>query len=285
MTASIAADSKAPDATQSGGPVSGGIPGSASTAAAFFDIDNTLIRGASTFHLARAMRRRGLLRTKVIAEFALRHAQYLWRGERVKDLAIFQTERLEVIRGISVAEVVGVGEELYEQVLAHRIFPATKRLLDQHRQSGHEVWLVSAAPIEIGSLLANKLGATGALGTVPEREDGFYTGRLVGGLLHGPAKADAVTQLAAERGLDLPASFAYGDSASDVPLLDVVGNACGINPDRRLRAYCAAHGWPVRDFRGKRRAMRHSFGAAWRVGASWALYAVVRSLVRRLRRR
>ncbi|MDR1151354.1 MAG: HAD-IB family hydrolase, partial [Bifidobacteriaceae bacterium] len=224
--------------------------------AAFFDIDNTLIRGASTFHLARALRRHGLLRMRTIIEFAVRHARYLWQGERPKDLAVFtDADRLEIIRGISVAEVVAIGEELYDQVLARRIYPATKRLLDEHIEAGHEVWLISASPIEIGSLLADRFGATGALGTVPEHEEGFYTGHLVGGLLHGPAKARAVGRLAKERDLNLDASFAYGDSVSDVPLLAAVGHACGINPDRRLRAYCTEHGWPVRDFRGKRRAV------------------------------
>lgn len=264
----------------------GSASGGEGRAAAFFDIDNTLIRGASTFHLARALRRHGLLRMRTVIEFAIRHARYLVQGEQAKDLAVFtDSERLEIIRGISVAEVVAIGEELYDQVLAHRIYPATKRLLDEHREAGHEVWLVSASPIEIGSLLADRFGATGALGTVPEHAEGFYTGHLVGGLLHGPAKADAVTHLAKERDLNLGASFAYGDSVSDVPLLAAVGHACGINPDRRLRTYCAEHGWPVHDFRGKRRAVRRSFGAAWRVGATWAAFTVLRALARRLRRR
>jgi HAD superfamily hydrolase (TIGR01490 family) len=258
----------------------------AGVTAAFFDIDNTLVRGASAFHLARALRREGLLRTRTIALFALRNARYQWRGERNKDFKVFTNgQPLEVIAGISVADVVAAGENLYDEVLAHRIFPGTKELLDRHREAGHEVWLVSASPVEIGSLMASHFGVTGALGTVPERKDGFYTGRLVGGLLHGQAKADAVTALAAERHLDLAASFAYGDSISDVPLLSVVGNACGINPDRRLRSYCARHGWPVRDFWRRRRAVRRSLTAAWRVGATWAAFAVVRSLLRRFRRR
>ncbi|MDR1428179.1 MAG: HAD-IB family hydrolase [Bifidobacteriaceae bacterium] len=253
--------------------------------AAFFDIDNTLVRGASAFHLARALRRRGLLRARTIAAYALRHAKYQWRGERAKDLARFTGEGgVGVVSGISVAEVVAVGEELYDEVLAHRIFPATKQLLDQHRAAGHEVWLVSASPVEIGSLIASRFGATGALGTIPEREDGFYTGRLVGGLLHGPAKADAIGVLATDRGIALNASFAYGDSISDVPLLSAVGNPCGINPDRKLRRYCAELGWPTRDFRGRRRAVRRSLNAAWRLGATWALFHVLRSLLRRHRR-
>jgi HAD superfamily hydrolase (TIGR01490 family) len=253
--------------------------------AAFFDIDNTLIRGASAFHLARALRREGLLRARPILAFALRNARYQWRGERRKDLAVFTQEQgLGAIAGVAVADVVAAGEDLYDEVLAHRIFPGTKELLDRHRTTGHEVWLVSASPVEVGSLMASHFEVTGALGTVPERKDGFYTGRLVGGLLHGQAKADAVIQLAQERGLDLSASFAYGDSIADVPLLALVGNPCGINPDRRLRAYCARHGWPVRDFRGRRRAVRRSLTAAWRLGATWAAYVVVRSVVRRLKR-
>jgi HAD superfamily hydrolase (TIGR01490 family) len=253
------------------------------TIAAFFDVDNTIIRGASAFHLARALRQRGLLTGRAIAAFAWSNLRYQLWGERSSEIEATRSRALAIINGMPVAQVLVVGEQVYDEVLAHRIFPGTKELLDRHLEQGHEVWLVSATPVEVGEQIAQKLGATGALGTVAEHRDGRYTGRLNGDLMHGAAKSEAVTALAAERGIDLARSYAYGDSINDVPLLATVGNPCAINPDRKLRAYCARRRWPVREFRDRRRAVRRSLRAASRVGAAWATWAVIRTALKRLR--
>lgn len=118
------------------------------------------------------------------------------------------------------------------------------------------MWLVSAAPVEIGRVIATRLGLTGAIGTVAEVVDGAYTGRLVGDLMHGPAKAEAVTQLAAVEGLELSRCAAYSDSANDLPLLSTVGRPVAINPDPALLRQARERGWDVRDFRTGRRAVK-----------------------------
>jgi phosphoserine phosphatase len=89
-----------------------------------------------------------------------------------------------------------------------------------------------------------------------------YTGRLVGDLLHGPAKAEAVRELAHREGLDLRRCSAYSDSINDLPMLLLVGDPCAINPDARLRARALLEGWPVHDYRTGRRAARAGFVAA-----------------------
>src|SRR5262249_44776766 len=108
-------------------------------------------------------------------------------------------------------------------------------------------------PVELAGIIARRLGLTGALGTVAETRDGVYTGRLVGDLLHGPAKAAAVRALAAREGLDLSRCAAYSDSANDLPLLSLVGYPCAINPDAELREHAREHGWEIRDFRTGRK--------------------------------
>ena len=118
------------------------------------------------------------------------------------------------------------------------------------------MWLVTAAPIEIAQIIAKRLGLTGAMGTVAEHENGVYTGRLVGDMLHGPAKAEAVKALAAREGLDLARCSAYSDSYNDVPMLSIVGDPCAINPDSKLRAHARAAGWRIRDYRTGRKAAR-----------------------------
>ena len=163
---------------------------------------------------------------------------------------------LSFIAGHTVAELEEIGEEIFDEGMAHRIWPGTRALAQLHLDEGQRVWLVTAAPIEIARTIARRLGLTGAMGTVAEHEDGVYTGRLVGDLLHGPAKAEAVRALAVREGLDLTRCSAYSDSYNDLPMLSLVGHPCAINPDARLRAHARAAGWRVRDYRTGRKAAR-----------------------------
>lgn len=254
------------------------------TRAAFFDVDNTIIRGASSYHLARGLYRRRFFSAVDIVTFALHQARYLLFGESQQQITQVRSRALEIVAGRSVAEMKAIGEEVYDEVLSLRIFPGTQALLDAHLAAGDEVWLVTATPVEIGELIAKRLGATGALGTVAEHENGFYTGALVGDMMHGSAKARAVQALARRRGLDLAASSAYGDSINDVAMMSAVGHPCAINPDARLRRHARAVGWPVRDFRTKRRAARRGIRAASWAGAAWAAASVIRSVTRQGRR-
>ena len=265
------------------------IPGPSSdpaapVVAAFFDVDNTIIRGASAFHLGLALYRRGFFRKRDIWIFGFQQAKYVLMGENNESIATTRNRALSVMQGHSVAEVVSVGEDVYDQVLANRIYPGTQRLLDQHLAAGHEVWLITATPSEVGDLIARRLGVSGALATVVEHEGGYYTGRLVGQMMHGQAKSVAAKTLAAERGIDLAASFAYGDSLNDVPLLNTVGNPCAINPDTRLRKHAQESGWPTRDFRGKRRAAKSSIKTASWAGLAWVTILAAKKLTRPLRK-
>jgi HAD superfamily hydrolase (TIGR01490 family) len=224
------------------------VTGSEARVGAFFDVDNTLIRGASAFHLAVGLYRRGLLRVPDILKFAAHQARYLTFGENRRQMDEVRAAALAIVRGHSVAEMGLIAEDVYDEVMTLRIYPGARRLLDAHRAAGHCVWLVTAGPREVGEIIARKLGAAGALGTIVEQRDGRYTGRLCGDLLHGTAKADAVTVLAEREGIDLGSSYAYGDSTHDVPILSLVGNPVAINPDRRLRRHAERVGWPVQEF-------------------------------------
>lgn len=261
----------------------GGGSGKGGRTAAFFDVDNTIIRGASAFHLGVGLWRRGFFHTPDLLRFALHQARYRAFGEDRGQIDEVRSRALAIMTGHSVAEVTAIAEDVYDEVLRLRIYPGTQRLLDAHVAAGHDVWLVTATPVEIGELIARRLGVTGALGTVAEHDDGFYTGRLVGDLLHGEAKAAAVRALAERDGIDLRQSFAYGDSTNDVPILSTVGFPCAINPDRRLRRWAAEVGWPVREFRGRRQTARRGVDAASLAGAAWVTALALRSLRRAAR--
>ncbi len=127
------------------------------------------------------------------------------------------TSALSIVKGHRVAELMAIGEEIYDEYMAERIWPGTRALAQAHLDAGQKVWLVTAAPVETATIIARRLGLTGALGTVAESVDGVYTGKLVGEPLHGPAKAEAVRALAAAEGLDLARCAAYSDSAQRHP--------------------------------------------------------------------
>ena len=174
---------------------------------------------------------------------------------------------LSFAAGHTVAELTTIGEEVFDEVMAAKIWPGTRALAQMHLDAGQRVWLVTATPVEVASVIARRLGLTGALGTVAETEDGVYTGRLVGEILHGEAKAQAVRALAQREGLDLGACSAYSDSANDIPLLSLVGHPCAINPDSRLRTHAREHGWRVRDYRTGRKAVKVGVPTAAAAGA------------------
>ena len=225
--------------------------------AAFFDVDNTLMQGASIFHLARGLYRRRFFTSREIASAAWKQAKFRAIGsEDPDDVAHAQASALAFIEGHTVLELEQLGEEIFDEAMATRIWPGTRALAQLHLDQGQRVWLVTAAPVEIAGIIARRLGLTGALGTVAEDVDGVYTGRLVGGMLHGPAKAEAVAALAEREGLDLARCSAYSDSANDLPMLTLVGNACAINPDARLRAHAKRQGWRIYDYRTGRKAAR-----------------------------
>ena len=254
------------------------------TSAAFFDVDNTVMQGASIFHLARGLHRRDFFSTRDILGAAWKQAYFRLVGvEDPAHVADARASALSFIAGHTVAELEELGEEIFDEAMAHRIWPGTRALAQLHLDRGQRVWLVTAAPIEIASIIARRLGLTGAMGTVAEHVDGVYTGRLVGDLLHGPAKGVAIQALAEREGLDLAACSAYSDSYNDLPMLAMVGDACAINPDAKLRAYAREQGWRVRDYRTARKAARAGVFAAAVAGATSG--AVAAAVALRGRRR
>ncbi|HEX4976840.1 MAG TPA: HAD-IB family hydrolase [Nocardioides sp.] len=253
------------------------------TAAAFFDVDNTVMQGASIFHLAKGLHRRKFFTTREILGAAWKQAYFRVVGvEDPEHVAEARASALAFIAGHEVRELEELGEEIFDEAMAHRIWPGTRALTRLHLDQGQRVWLVTAAPVEIATIIARRLGLTGALGTVSEHVDGVYTGRLVGEMLHGPAKAEAVKALAEREGLDLSRCSAYSDSYNDLPLLSLVGDPCAINPDSRLRDHARAHGWRVRDYRTGRKAARAGLVAAGLAGAVTGSAAAAVAIRRRI---
>ncbi len=228
------------------------------TAAAFFDVDNTMMRGASIFYFARGLTARNFFPAGALTALAWQQLKFRVFGKELS-LAEIRTNReqaLSFVAGRSTRQFVELGEDIYDELMAERIWPGTLALAQMHLDAGQRVWLVTATPVELATIIAHRLGLTGALGTVAETVDGVYTGQLVGDILHGAAKAQAVRALAADEGLDLQRCTAYSDSANDIPMLSLVGTAVAVNPDPELRETARARGWEIRDFRTGRKAAK-----------------------------
>jgi len=237
------------------------------TAAAFFDVDNTLVQGSSLVHFGRGLAARKYFQYSDVWKFIYAQAKFQLTGrENSDDVAEGRRKALEFIEGRSTAEITELGEEIYDEIIATKIWPGTRALAQAHLDAGQQVWLVTATPYELAEIIARRLGLTGALGTVAESVDGVFTGRLVGDILHGLGKAHAVRALAIREGLNLRRCSAYSDSINDVPMLSLVGTAVAVNPDGKLRDVARERGWEIRDFRTARKAAKIGVPSALAIG-------------------
>jgi HAD superfamily hydrolase (TIGR01490 family) len=215
-----------------------------------------LIKGSALFHVAAGMVRHGLVTRREILRRSGQHVAFRWRGEDVEQLAGVREQALALGAGLRVDDVVALSEQVYDERLARLIWEGTRQLAEQHLEREEPVWLVTGAPVELADIIADRLGMSGALGTVSEIVDGTFTGRLVGDVLHGPAKPVAVLAHAQDNDLDLDRCVAYSDSINDLPFLDTVGHPHAVNPDRQLRRVAHERAWPIHDFRTARRVVR-----------------------------
>jgi HAD superfamily hydrolase (TIGR01490 family) len=210
-------------------------------AAAFFDLDRTLLRGSSGAALAGTFRRHGLIGGGQLLRASLWQLRFATLGADAAAVRAAAERGVLALRGFPVAELRRLVADAVEPVLRPRVFADALALAEGHRERGERVYLVSATLQEILDALVEELGFDGASGTLAEVEDGRYTGRLER-LLEKPA---AVRELAVRDGLDLAASTAYSDSHADLGFLEAVGKPVAVNPDRVLRRTARERGWQV----------------------------------------
>ncbi|MDQ1545149.1 MAG: hypothetical protein QOH69_53 [Actinomycetota bacterium] len=212
---------------------------------AFFDVDNTLLRGASMYHMAKAARRAHIIKAREIIKFGWHQATFLFIGENNRQLGSIKDRAVQIIGGHTEAELREIADEIFERDIKNRLWPETVGLTQEHLAKGHQVWLISATPRIVGTVIAERLGLTGALGTEFVTEDGVFEGSFAGEVLHGEAKAVAAQALATRLGARLADCWAYSDSRNDIPLLSLVGHRVVVNPDSRLAKHARALSWPI----------------------------------------
>jgi HAD superfamily hydrolase (TIGR01490 family) len=218
------------------------------SAAAFFDLDRTLLRRSSALALAPAFRAAGLISRRTVAKAAAWQLLFVLRGASHEAVRRAAEDGLAVLRGYTPEEMQALVAESMESVLRPLVYAESLDLVDRHRRLGEPVYIVSATLQEIVQAIADDLGFDGALGTVCEVVDGRYTGRALRAL-HAENKARCIGELEH----DLAASTAYSDSHTDLAFLEAVGHPVAVNPDRALRRIAGERGWPVLEF-GRRAA-------------------------------
>ncbi len=215
-----------------------------STSAAFFDLDRTLISGSSAFTLAIQARKVGLVPTREFVRDAGGALAFKLFGASDDTSDEVRKRILGAVVGQRQADLQGLNAEILPRLM-ERVRPEAKRLLERHRRAGRDTFIVSAAPQEMVEPLAHALGMTGGIGTRSVVDNGVYTGELDGPFCYGEGKVEAMQLLARWNGYDLAQSYAYSDSASDLPMLDAVGHPVAVNPDSKLERHARRHGWPI----------------------------------------
>jgi HAD superfamily hydrolase (TIGR01490 family) len=217
-------------------------------AAAFFDLDKTLMAGSSGMQFARVAARQGIVSRRQLASWGFEHLRYRLRGTTdVRTAEVLKAAR-ELIAGVPAKTIERMGPGVMAAILP-RVYPQMLDEVHAHQDAGRPTFIVSAAGNDVVTSLAGVLGMDGGIGTRYEVDSaGAFSGRLDGPFVYGPGKVEAIEVFAAEHGIDLGASYAYSDSLSDLPMLRAVGNPVAVNPDPPLAAIARAEDWQTLRF-------------------------------------
>ncbi len=247
-------------------------------AAAFFDLDKTILAKSSTLAFAKPLYEGGLLRRRDVLKSAYGQFVYVIGGADHEQMDALRAYMSELVTGWPVDQVQTIVSEALSTVIDPIVYAEALILFDEHHAAGRDVIVVSSSGTEVIEPICEQLGVDRAIGTQVEIIDGKYTGEVLF-YAYGQGKADAIKQLASDEGYDLAASYAYSDSITDLPMLEVVGHPIATNPDKELRAVAAERVWPVLDFkkpvamversREHRRAAAGAAAGAVALGVTW----------------
>ena len=250
--------------------------------AAFFDLDKTLIEGSSGVHFARAAYSSGMIGRRQLAGDLWANVKFRLQGSTDAASEEIRERILEAVSGVAVKDLQRLGPSVLAGVLP-RVYPEVLKAAYEHQDAGRLVFIVTAASHEMAELMAHVLVLDGGIGTKSEIKDGVYTGRPGGPFTYRSGKAEAIRQVAEEKGIDLAASYAYSDSESDLPMLRAVGYPVVVNPDAELQRIARQEGWRIMRFDklGRRLKVLGAVGSVALVGGGGG-YVTAR--VRRPRR-
>ena len=233
----------------------------AARAAAFFDLDKTLMEGSSAFHFARAARASGMISRGQLLGDVWANVRFRLRGSTDQETDALRQRILDSLAGQRVVDLMRLGPQVLGGVLP-AVYPEVLQEAYDHQDAGRPVYIVTAASHELAETLAHVLVLDGGIGNRSEVKDGIYTGRPEGPFTYREGKAQAIRELAERKGIDLAESYAYSDSESDLPMLRAVGHPVVVNPDRELERIAREEGWRIMRFDKLARRLRFAAAAA-----------------------
>jgi HAD superfamily hydrolase (TIGR01490 family) len=244
-------------------------------AAAFFDLDKTVIAKSSTLAFGRPFFQGGLINRRAVLKGAYAQFVFSLSGADAQQMERMRAQITQMCTGWDVATVHDIVRETIHEIVDPLVYAEAADLIEEHRAAGREIVIVSSSGAEMVEPIGQMLGADRVVATRMVTVDGRYTGEI-DFYAYGENKAVAVREVAAENGYDLADCYAYSDSVTDLPMLSEVGHPTAVNPDRALRKAAAERGWPVLEF-SRPVSMRSRFpvpttpvvtGAAMGVGAA-----------------
>jgi HAD superfamily hydrolase (TIGR01490 family) len=243
--------------------------------AAFFDLDKTVISRSSSLAFGRPLYKAGLVSRSQLLRGAYAQLVYLLVGADENKMERLKEGMLSLAKGWDRGAVERLVQEALLDVIDPYVYQEALDLIELHRSEGRSIYIVSSSPEEVVRPLARHFGVSGVIATRAEiSDDGHYTGELEF-YAYGSRKAEAMRGLAERAGIDLARSYAYSDSATDLPMLEAVGHPVAVNPDKELRREAEERGWQIRDFRRPVRLRTWMAGAVPRTRPSVAAAAGV----------
>ncbi|MSO27515.1 MAG: HAD family hydrolase [Candidatus Nanopelagicales bacterium] len=253
--------------------------------AAFFDLDKTILARSSSFAFSRPFYKGGLIGRSDVIRSAYAQFVYLASGADHDQMESMRTYMSKLVTGWDVDKVKQIVAETLDEIVDPMVYDEAIKLIEDHKAEGHDVIIISSSGTDVVEPIGQRLGVDIAIGTQVAVEDGHYTGEILF-YAYGEGKAEAMLALAAEHNYDLAACYAYTDSQTDLPMLELVGNPVAVNPDSELRKVATEREWPVLDFQtpvALRKTIDTKQAAA--AGAGVALGAVALGIAWYARRR
>nr|WP_233712700.1 HAD family hydrolase [Kribbella turkmenica] len=264
-------------------------PSGTARAAAFFDLDKTIIARSSTLAFSRPFYAGGLINRRTVLRSAYAQFVYLLGGADHDQMERMREYLSAMCTGWDVETVKAIVADTLHHIVTPMIHEEAVELIEHHHAAGRDVVIVSSSGAEVVEPIGAMLGADRVIATRMVVADGKYTGEIED-YAYGPHKATAILALAETEGYDLAKSYAYSDSVTDEPMLAAVGHPFAVNPDKALRRLALARNWPVLDFtepvglaeRNRFREVRRPAVATVAVGglAAWALFLAARRRAR-----
>jgi HAD superfamily hydrolase (TIGR01490 family) len=212
--------------------------------AAFFDLDKTIIAKSSTLAFSKPFQAGGLISRRAVLRSAYAQFVYLVGGADHDQMEKMRAFMSQLVAGWDVATVREIVADTLHNIVDPIVYDEAVSLIEQHKLAGRDIVIVSTSGTEVVEPIGAMLGADIVVATRLDVADGKYTGDIEY-YAYAEEKARAIVELAEQRGYDLDGSYAYSDSVTDVPMLEAVGHAHAVNPDKDLRKVATANGWPV----------------------------------------